>query len=107
MTASPNQLDYNPHCVPRDLSIYTAENWFTTTNLLNLTLNGASANVITFQNELQGRFLDGFVSLHAGGHFAINGDAADLFSSSVDPAFYKHHTMLDLVFLVVAGAAPS
>lgn len=41
--------------------------------------------------RLQGRFTDEFLGLHAAGHFSIGGDAGDIFSSPVDPAFYLHH----------------
>lgn len=97
-TKSNSSLGYNPHCLKRDLSNFTASNWLTTTNLLNLTVGDASASVETFQDELQGRFAQGFLGLHAAGHFTINGDAADLFSSPVDPAFWLHHAMLDRVW---------
>jgi tyrosinase len=91
-------LAYNPRCLKRDLSSYTASTWLTIGNLLNLTIGPASASVYTFQNELQGRFTDGFLGLHAGGHFTIGGDAGDIFSSPVDPAFWLHHAMLDHVW---------
>ncbi|KAK6063572.1 hypothetical protein SCUP515_12328 [Seiridium cupressi] len=76
----------------------TASNWLTLPNLLNLTLGSAASSVETFQNDLQGRFSQGFLGLHAAGHFSIGGDAGDLFSSPVDPAFWLHHSMLDRVW---------
>ncbi|KAM0811794.1 hypothetical protein AB5N19_12150 [Seiridium cardinale] len=93
-------FQYNPRCLKRDLSAYTASNWLTLPNLLNLTLGSAASSVETFQNELQGRFSQGFLGLHAAGHFSIGGDAGDLFSSPVDPAFWLHHSMLDRVWWV-------
>ena len=72
--------------------------WFTYTNLFNLTLGDASKSVYTFQNELQGRFGDGFLGMHAAGHFAIGGEAGDFYSSTNDPVFFLHHAMLDRVW---------
>lgn len=50
--------------------------------------------------RLQGRFSDGFLGLHAAGHFSMGGDAGDLFSSPVDPVFWLHHAMLDRVYWI-------
>jgi tyrosinase len=49
-------------------------------------------------SRLQGRFSDGFLGLHAAGHFAMGGDAGDIFSSPNDPVFFLHHAMLDRVW---------
>ncbi|KAK8050388.1 hypothetical protein PG994_012118 [Apiospora phragmitis] len=83
-TKVPDRFAWNPRCLKRDLSAYTAEKWLIPTNLLNLTTGPAASSIETFQNELQGRFPQGFLGLHAGGHFMIGGDAGDLYSS---PAF--------------------
>ncbi|KAL1872652.1 hypothetical protein Daus18300_004197 [Diaporthe australafricana] len=107
MTPSNGSLAYNPTCLSRDLSNYTASTWLTNANLLNLTTGAASATIKAFQDELQGRFSDGFLGLHVAGHFSIGGDADDLFSSPVDPAFYLHHTMLDYVFWIWQALHPS
>ncbi|EFQ33949.1 hypothetical protein CGRA01v4_12430 [Colletotrichum graminicola] len=99
LKASPNgRLGHNPRCLTRDLSSYVAKNWFTNQNLFNITLGQASRSIELFQNELQGRFSDGFLGMHAAGHFAVNGDASDLFSSVVDPSFFLHHAMVDRVY---------
>ncbi|KAH8195633.1 hypothetical protein TruAng_010190 [Truncatella angustata] len=89
---------YNPRCLKRDLTNYASSNWLTVNNLVNLTLGSASHSIGSFQNELQGRFSQGFLGLHAAGHFSIGGDAGDLFSSPVDPAFWLHHAMLDRIY---------
>ncbi|KAK7924516.1 hypothetical protein PG985_006570 [Apiospora marii] len=94
----PDRFAWNPRCLKRDLSAYTAEKWLTPTNLLNLTIGPAAGSIETFQNELQGRFSQGFLGLHAAGHFMIGGDAGDLYSSPADPAFWLHHSMLDRVW---------
>jgi tyrosinase len=91
-------LAHNPRCAKRDLTSYASSNWLTLTNLWNVTLGPASRSIGLFQNELQGRFTDGFLGLHAAGHFAIGGDAGDIFSSPVDPVFFLHHAMVDRVW---------
>jgi tyrosinase len=93
-----SSLAYNPRCLKRDLTTHASSTWLTLSNLHNLTLGPASASIETFQNELQGRFDDGFLGLHAAGHFAIGGDAGDIFSSPNDPVFFLHHAMLDRVW---------
>ncbi|KAE8844261.1 hypothetical protein PTNB85_02526 [Pyrenophora teres f. teres] len=95
---SVSELGYNPRCAKRDLTTYASSTWLTIDNLLNITSGAASLNVGTFQNELQGRFPDGFLGLHAAGHFSINGDAGDFYSSPNDPVFFLHHTMLDYAY---------
>jgi tyrosinase len=74
--------------------------WLTAENLYNVTLGPASKNIETFQNELQGRFDQGFLGLHAAGHFSIGGDAGDFFSSPNDPVFFMHHSMVDRLYWI-------
>ncbi|KAK1990894.1 Di-copper centre-containing protein [Colletotrichum falcatum] len=111
LKANPNgRLGHNPRCLTRDLNSHVATTWFTNANLLNITLGRASRSVETFQNELQGRFPDGFLGMHAAGHFTVNGEASDLYSSVVDPTFFLHHAMVDRVYwlwqaLHLGGAA--
>ncbi|KAF1934232.1 Di-copper centre-containing protein [Didymella exigua CBS 183.55] len=93
-------LSYNPRCLKRDLTTYASSNWLTDANLLNITTGAASKSLSLFQNELQGRFSDGFLGLHAAGHFSIGGDAGDIFSSPVDPVFFLHHAMVDRVYWI-------
>jgi tyrosinase len=92
-------FEYNPRCAKRDLTV-AASSVFTYTNLYNLTLGPASTNIETFQNEFQGRFNQGFLGMHGAGHYAIGGDAGDVFSSPNDPAFWLHHSMLDRVWWI-------
>jgi tyrosinase len=89
-------FEWNPRCARRDF-IPTTED-YTFTNLYNMTLGEASQSVYTFQNELQGRFSDGFLGTHTAGHVKVGGDAADFFSSTNDPVFFLHHAMLDRVW---------
>jgi tyrosinase len=91
---------YNPRCLKRDLTTFASSKWFTTENLYNVTLGPASKNIATFQNELQGRFDQGFLGMHIAGHLAIGGDAGDFFSSPNDPAFFLHHGMIDRLWWI-------
>lgn len=92
--------DYNPHCLRRDLSPYIPQKWFTTENLLNVTIGAGSVTHPIFWQEILGRYTDGFLGLHASGHYTMGGDATDLYSSVNDPAFYLHHTMLDRIYWI-------
>ncbi|KAF6791402.1 FAD-binding domain-containing protein [Colletotrichum sojae] len=99
MVAGPNGgLGYNPRCLSRDLSSYIMTNWMTNENLLNMTIGRSSGNIKDFQEELQGRFEDRFLGMHGAGHYAVGGEAADLFSSVNDPSFFFHHAMVDRVY---------
>lgn len=89
---------HNPRCLRRDLSAYSVDTWMTARNLLNITIGSASHTITSFQNELQGRFADGFLGMHAAGHFTMGGDASDLFSSPTDPIFFLHHAMVDRIY---------
>ena len=92
--------DYNPRCVRRDLSSYITKKWFTTANLLNVTVGAASKTHRDFWAEIQGRYPDGFLGLHTSGHYTMGGDATDLYSSVNDPAFWLHHAMLDRIYWI-------
>ncbi|UKZ80146.1 hypothetical protein TrVFT333_007903 [Trichoderma virens FT-333] len=101
MTPSPTgPLGYNPRCLKRDFSKYPVDTWMSLTNLLNITVGSASTSIFKFQNELQGRFSDGFLGMHAAGHYTMGGDASDLFSSPNDPIFFLHHSMLDHIYWI-------
>ncbi|GKT93291.1 FAD binding domain-containing protein [Colletotrichum tofieldiae] len=91
-------LAYNPRCLSRDISAWTSQRWMNPADVLNLTIGTAAANVRTFQDELQGRFDDGFLGTHTSGHMIVNGEASDLFSSANDPTFFLHHAMVDRVY---------
>lgn len=93
-------MGYNPRCLRRDLTSFALSTWMTTANMVNITTGDASHTVAAFQDELQGRFADGFLGMHAAGHFAANGDASDFFSSPTDPSFFLHHSMLDRMYWI-------
>ncbi|KAI1127771.1 Di-copper centre-containing protein [Nemania abortiva] len=107
MEAAPVFLGYNPHCLARDLSAFTAVNWLTLGNILNITVGAASGSVLLFQNELQGRFTDGFLGLHTAGHGVMGGTSGDIFASPVDPVFFLHHAMLDRVYWLWQALHPT
>lgn len=92
--------DHNPRCLRRDLSPYISKKWFTTANLLNVTIGEASLTHRAFWMEISGRYPDGFLGLHTSGHYAMGGDATDLYSSVNDPAFWLHHAMLDRIYWI-------
>lgn len=58
---SASALAWNPRCAKRDLTNFASKTWFTFENLYNITLGAASKDISSFQNELQGRFTDGFL----------------------------------------------
>lgn len=92
MTNDPNgEFGYNPQCLSRDLSNYVSSEYFTTANLMNLTVGYASTNISTFQVEFWGRFTDGFLGMHTTGHVSVGADASSLYSSITDPTFFLHH----------------
>ncbi|CAH0023280.1 unnamed protein product [Clonostachys rhizophaga] len=99
LTASPTgPLGYNPRCLRRDLTSAAVDRWMTFANVWNITVGAASRNITTFQDELQGRFSDEFLGVHAAGHFTMGGDSADLFASPTDPIFFLHHSMVDRIY---------
>lgn len=90
------EFAYNPHCLRRDLQSAVTSQYFTAENLLNLTIGAASKSVSSFQDELQGRFADGFLGMHTTGHVSVGGDASSIFSSITDPSFFLHHASMYL-----------
>ncbi|KAI0542229.1 hypothetical protein GGR58DRAFT_300870 [Xylaria digitata] len=103
---APETLGYNPHCLSRDLSSFTASGWLTLPNILNVTVGAASRSVLLFQNELQGRFTDGFLGLHTAGHGVMGGVSGDLFGSPVDPVFFLHHAQVDRIYWIWQALHP-
>ncbi|KAM0226857.1 hypothetical protein ACHAP5_012299 [Fusarium lateritium] len=106
MKATTTPLEYNPRCLLRDLSHYAIDRWMTLPNLYNVTLGDASGSIKAMQDEFQGRFADGFLGLHAAGHFVMGGDSSDLFSSPNDPVFFLHHSMVDRIYWIWQALHP-
>jgi tyrosinase len=85
---------YNPRCVKRDLSNYLTQRDATTAKIA--TLITGSANIATFQNNMQAGN-----GVHPAGHFTISGDpGSDFYVSPGDPAFWLHHSMIDRVWYI-------
>jgi tyrosinase len=99
-------LGYNPRCLRRDVTS-TPMSYMSASNLLNVTVGAGSRSIALFQNELQGRFPDGFIGMHAAGHFVAGGDASDVYSSPSDPTFFLHHAMVDRLYWVWQVLHPS
>ncbi|EXK76468.1 tyrosinase [Fusarium oxysporum f. sp. raphani 54005] len=106
MEATTTPLEYNPRCLRRDLSHYAIDRWMTLSNLYNITLGDASHSIKAMQDEFQGRFADGFLGIHAAGHFVMGGDSSDLFSSPNDPVFFLHHSMVDRIYWIWQALHP-
>jgi tyrosinase len=90
-------LGYNPRCLSRELSPQAAMN-ATDGDIVSLINN--SQDIKTFQDVMQYVVADD-LGLHGAGHYMIAGDAnGDLYNSPADPAFFMHHSMIDLVWWV-------
>jgi len=88
-------LGYNPRCLSRELSPQAAQN-ATDDDIVSLILS--SRDIKTFQDVMQ-TVVPGDLGLHGAGHYMIAGDAnGDLYNSPADPAFFMHHSMIDLVW---------
>ncbi|RYO73918.1 hypothetical protein DL766_009279 [Monosporascus sp. MC13-8B] len=92
-----NKLQYNPHCVSRDLSSWLASRIYTEEALLNLTVRETAKDIAGFQTRLDSGS-GVFPGAHSGGHQTLSGSNSDLYSGVVDPAFYLHHSMVDRVW---------
>jgi hypothetical protein len=91
----PDGLGYNPRCLSRELNPQATMNT-TENSVVSLILN--SPDIANFQDTMQ-YVVPGDLGVHGGGHYAIGGDAnGDLFNSPSDPAFFAHHSMIDLVW---------
>jgi tyrosinase len=88
-------LGYNPRCLSRDLSPQASSN-ASDDRVVSLILG--SYDIASFQDTMQ-YVVSGDLGIHGAGHYGIGGDAnGDLYNSPSDPAFFTHHTMIDLVW---------
>jgi tyrosinase len=106
MEKAKTPLGYNPRCLRRDLNQYPIDNWMTLPNLYNVTIGEASNSIKDMQNEFQGRFADGFLGIHASGHFVMGGDSSDFYSSPNEPVFWLHHAMVDRIYWIWQALHP-
>ncbi|PNS21213.1 Autophagy-related protein 11 [Sphaceloma murrayae] len=89
-------LGYNPRCLRRDISSAASAS-LTDRNVTDLIKN--SADVLTFQNNMQGNFPAGLIGVHTAGHFLVGGDpGGDLFASPGDPYFFLQHGQIDRIW---------
>ncbi|GLA09751.1 hypothetical protein AnigIFM60653_000692 [Aspergillus niger] len=99
-------LDYNPRCLRRDISPWTALGWTKSSDVMSLIEK--CDNISCFEWTMQGFFEEGFLGVHTAGHFTIGGDpGGDLYTSPGDPAFYVHHAMIDRVFWIWQNLNPA
>lgn len=89
---NPQNLDYKPHCLRRDLTPRLAEPALNPDKVRAI-LN--SPNITVFQKLLNAGDTPGIPGLHRSGHLSIGGEASDFFSSPGDPVFYLHHAQID------------
>ena len=81
-----NGLGYNPRCIVRDISSYVSTRWTKDSDIYDLIVG--YTDVGSFQSRLQGDFPNGYLGIHAGGHYTIGGDpGGDFFASPGDPFF--------------------
>lgn len=92
----PDGLGYNPRCLRRDQSQYSARTASTDKNSTDLIKQNPT--IESFQDVMQGGFNFGLplLGVHTAGHFWVNGDpGGDFFASPGDPYFFLHHAQID------------
>ncbi|KAJ6031582.1 tyrosinase central domain protein [Penicillium herquei] len=85
-------FDYTPNCFQRamdDDSLRLNNNYSDIEQLLS------QPTIEDFQNILSTPEGDAHYGPHGGGHVAMGGDGADLFTSPTDPVFFLHHAQVD------------
>ena len=98
-------LKFAPHCFRRDLNNGIAMN-NTNQDLVDSML--LAPNISAFQGILDGYVPSSYIlAPHAGGHWSLGAELRDVFSSPSDPAFYLHHTMVDLVWTTWQAKDPA
>ncbi|KAJ9365699.1 hypothetical protein DTO280E4_668 [Paecilomyces variotii] len=85
-------FEYRPNCFQRGLNdeaLRLNNNYSCIADLLSQPTIG------DFQNYLSTREGDAHYGPHGGGHVAMGGNGADLFTSPTDPVFFLHHAQVD------------
>lgn len=62
---------YVPRCLRRDITALPSSKWLKISDIASLIVT--SPDILTFQNTMQGDFPNGFLGVHAAGHFTMNG----------------------------------
>ncbi|KAH7304801.1 hypothetical protein B0I35DRAFT_414371 [Stachybotrys elegans] len=101
-----NKLNYNPHCVTRDLSSWLASQIYTKEAFYNATIRDTARDIASFQREIDTQSI-GLPGIHSGGHQTLSGSNSDLYSGVVDPAFYLHHSMVDHLYWMWQALHPA
>ncbi|KAK0653154.1 hypothetical protein B0T16DRAFT_407505 [Cercophora newfieldiana] len=97
---------HNPRCLRRDISVETSSRWTNDDETYDLLAN-YGANIVQFQDRMQGDFANGYYGVHTGGHYTLNGDpSSDFFVSPGDPAFWLHHGQIDRVWWMWQNQQP-
>ncbi|MCJ1466150.1 hypothetical protein MMC07_004769 [Pseudocyphellaria aurata] len=92
---NPHNLDFNPHCLRRDLSPKVVEPALAPERVRAIL---SSPNIVVFNQLLNVGVVPGVQGLHGGGHEGVGGDMSDFFSSPGDPIFYFHHAQVDRIW---------
>ena len=73
-------LGYNPRCLRRDISTYSAKTALQDQNTTALITQ--NTDIGSFQTVMQGLFAEGLIGVHTAGHFLVGGDpGGDIFTS--------------------------
>ncbi|OAA60536.1 putative domain, di-copper centre [Niveomyces insectorum RCEF 264] len=89
-----NGMGKNSRCLRRDISNYLTSHYGRTEDIAAL-ITG-TADIGSFQTQMQNTSPTGGMGVHGVGHFTIAGDpGADFYNSPNDPAFFVHHGMID------------
>ncbi|KAK5130556.1 hypothetical protein LTR08_001936 [Meristemomyces frigidus] len=95
----PDGLGYNPRCLRRDISVYSAKTSLQDQNSTDLITQ--NTDVGSFQTVMQGLFAEGQLGVHTAGHMLVGGDpGGDLFTSPGDPYFFLHHAQIDRTYWI-------
>jgi tyrosinase len=92
-----NSLDYNPHCLKRDLNPYVTQRAITFKNTTTLILNYTTIELFQAVMQADPRYsvTSGQFGVHGGGHLSVGPALFDPYSSPGDPMFYLHHAQID------------
>jgi len=85
----------NPVCLQRDLNSYVAQTY---TNFGNISDALNAPDIEGFSAVVDGNITASQPGIHAGAHFQVGGQMANLFVSPQDPIWYLTHSYLDLLY---------
>lgn len=91
----------NPRCLKRDFNARVGKKFSSFANTTDLIMD--YDNIEWFQNIMQGdgRYVQGSIGIHGGGHFMVAGDpGGDFFLSPGDPYFHLHHAQIDRIYWI-------